>query len=225
MIEYKSVSLANQVFEVLENDILRGEFSCGEIVSEKKLAERLGVSRTPVREAMTRLSHERLIKDTPSGSIIIGIRNKDLSDLSIVKRKIEPLIADTLIDNCDEENLAEFKEMVEQQEFYSKKGDDEKVLKLDTMFHDKMYEISGSITFENILSQIHHKLLKYRLVSLKDDKRITESIKEHKMIVKAIYEKDKKRLKELLFLHADNVYKSIVKGVKNNGTFDSTEDN
>ena len=138
MIEYKSVSLANQVFEVLENDILRGEFSYGEIVSEKKLAERLGVSRTPVREAMTRLSHERLIKDTPSGSIIIGIRNKDLSDLSIVKRKIEPLIADTLIDNCDEENLAEFKEMVEQQEFYSKKGDDEKVLKLDTMFHDKM---------------------------------------------------------------------------------------
>ncbi|MDD7512167.1 MAG: GntR family transcriptional regulator [Peptostreptococcaceae bacterium] len=224
MIEYKSVSLANQVFEALENAILRGEFDYGEVVSEKKLAERLGVSRTPVREAMTRLSHEKLIKDIPNGSIIIGIQPKDLRDLMVIKRKIEPLIGASLLENLDEEGLKLLKDIVEQQEFYSRKGDYEKVMRLDTEFHDVLYQISGSVVFETVLSQIHHKLLKYRLASLKDEKRIIESTGEHKLIVTALEEGDTLKVEELLFLHVDHAYNSIMRGALN-GTDNSREDN
>ncbi|MDY6038558.1 MAG: GntR family transcriptional regulator [Eubacterium sp.] len=224
MIEFKTVSLANQVFEALETSILRGEFKYGELVSEKKLAEKLGVSRTPVREAITRLSQEKLIKETPNGSVIIGIQPDDLHDLLVVKRKIEPLIGRYLLENIDKEGIEKFKDIVEQQEFYSQKGDYEKVLRLDTEFHDLMYQISGRVILENILSQIHHKLLKFRLASLADKNRILESTGEHSMIVKALESGESTRVEEILFMHIDHAYNSIMRGIEN-GTYDSTENN
>ncbi len=224
MIEYKSVSLANQVFEALQSAILRGEFEYGELVSEKKLAEKLGVSRTPVREAMTRLSQDRLIKDTVNGSIILGIQTKDLRDLLIIKQRIEPLIAVSLTENMTEKELNRLKDIVDQQEFYSSKDDYEKVMRLDTEFHDAMYQISGSIVFETVLSQVHHKLLKYRLASLKDEKRIRESTGEHKLIVSALAEGNASKVEELLLLHVDHAYNSIMKGATD-GTDNSREDN
>ena len=59
MIEYKTVSLADQVYDTLEYNILTGVYACGEIISETRLSEELGVSRTPIREAMSRLQHEK----------------------------------------------------------------------------------------------------------------------------------------------------------------------
>ena len=88
MIEYKSVSLANQVFERIEYNILSGEYAIGEIISEKRLAAELGVSRTPIREALSRLLEERLVADSPNGTVVLGITDKDVDDAYEVKRRI-----------------------------------------------------------------------------------------------------------------------------------------
>ena len=91
MIEYKPVSLADQVYERLEYGILTGEYQPGEILSEKRLAAELGVSRTPIREAMTRLIYEKLINETPSGNEVRGISKSDVEDIFEVRKHLELL--------------------------------------------------------------------------------------------------------------------------------------
>ena len=78
MLEHKTISLADQVFEHLESDILSGKYQRGEILTESKLSAQLGVSRTPIREALRRLEQEHIIEESGKGSVVIGISEKDL---------------------------------------------------------------------------------------------------------------------------------------------------
>ena len=78
MLDHRTVSLADQVFERLEADILSGKYQRGEILTELKLSEIMGVSRTPVREALRRLEQEHLIEDTNKGSVVLGITDEKL---------------------------------------------------------------------------------------------------------------------------------------------------
>ena len=81
MASFKTTSLADQVFEKLENDIILGVYPPGEVLTELRLAEQLGVSRTPVREALRRLEQEQLIENTGNGSVVIGITFEALQDI------------------------------------------------------------------------------------------------------------------------------------------------
>ncbi|MGF6376661.1 DNA-binding GntR family transcriptional regulator [Clostridiales Family XIII bacterium PM5-7] len=214
MIGYKSVSLANQVYDTLEKSILNGTYARGEVISEKRLSEELGVSRTPVREAMTRLAHERLIKDSPNGTVVIGISKKDLQDLFEVKTRIELVATGRAVDNISPEGLTELKEIIEKQEFYAQKGDAIKVRDLDTEFHDAIYKECGSTILEGILSPIHHKLMRYRKASLELEHRIMDSVAEHKAIYDAIVEKDHEEVKELMLVHIEHSYHGAMEVVE-----------
>ena len=91
MREFKTTSLADQVFEKLENDIIQGIYPKGEVLTELKLVEQLGVSRTPIREALRRLEQERLIADAGKGSIVLGITEDDLLDIMNIRQRVEAL--------------------------------------------------------------------------------------------------------------------------------------
>ena len=93
MTEFKSISLATQVFEKLEEDIITGVYPKGEILTELKLVEQLGVSRTPIREALRRLEQERLIAESGKGSVVLGITLEDLVDIMDIRQRIEGLAA------------------------------------------------------------------------------------------------------------------------------------
>ena len=149
MIEYKTVSLADQVYDTLEYNILTGVYACGEIISETRLSEELGVSRTPIREAMSRLQHEKLIKESPNGTVVVGVTEKDVKDLFEVKRRIEVIATRRAAENISPEGLKALKDNIEQQEFFAQKGDAIKVRDLDTEFHDIIYKECGSTTFES----------------------------------------------------------------------------
>ena len=81
MMDYKTVSLSDQVFEHLEENILSGVYQRGDIITEMQLCQELGVSRTPIREALRRLFQEHLIEDTPKGTMVLGITPKDFKDM------------------------------------------------------------------------------------------------------------------------------------------------
>lgn len=121
MIDYKSLSLANQVYQTIEKNILSGVYKTGEIISESKLSEELGVSRTPVREAMARLENDRLIGISPSGTVVLGITDDDVMDMFTVKKFLEPKVAKMAAANISEEDLARLKDILDQQEFYEEK--------------------------------------------------------------------------------------------------------
>ena len=91
MKDFRTVTLADQVFERLESDIIQGVYPRGEVLTELKLVEQLNVSRTPIREALRRLEQEHLIADTGKGTVVLGITAEDLVDIMDIRCKIEGL--------------------------------------------------------------------------------------------------------------------------------------
>lgn len=208
---FKTVSLADQVFEKLENDIIMGVYPCGEILTELKLVEQLGVSRTPIREAMRRLEQERLIKESGKGSVVLGITRADLEDIMNIRERIEGLAAYYAAENVDEQQLLELKQIAELQDFYFEKQDTEHLRELDDRFHETMYELCGRTVIRDTLQPLHRKALRYRKKSIEDNERVALSVKEHKAILEAIAAGDGKLAQELTTKHIANAKESMLR--------------
>ena len=211
MIDYKSVSLANQVFTVVENNIINGVYPSGEVLSESRLSKELGVSRTPIREALRRLEVERLISSSPNGSVVLGITKQDVEDMFLVKKSLEPEAFRRAAENISPEALERLKHNLEKQEFYAAKRDSENLKNLDTEFHDIIYEQSGSPVLFSILSPNHHKLLKFRKASLEKSNRIPYAYSEHVAIYNALCERDGDKVAKLMMEHVIHAYENLNK--------------
>lgn len=211
MIEHKTKSLADQVFEHIENAILIGKYKRGEVITESKLSEELGVSRTPIREALRRLEQEHLIEETKKGILIIGITEKDLTDIFLIREKIEGLAASLAAQNCTDEQLAELKESLELQEFYLTKNDADHIKSMDNRFHNTLYKLTGSMAFYDTLVPLHKKIQKYRMVSVQNKSRALESVVEHRKIFDAIEKRDHELASKYASEHVINAYNHIMR--------------
>ncbi|MBQ9842693.1 MAG: GntR family transcriptional regulator [Oscillospiraceae bacterium] len=201
MTEFKTVSLADQVFERLENDIITGTYPRGEILTELKLVEQLGVSRTPIREALRRLEQERLIRESGKGSVVLGITVEDLVDIMNIRQRIEGLAAYYATKNLTPEGLEELKQISELQDFYYTKKDVEHLRQMDDRFHDTIYELSRRTIIRDTLLPLHRKTMRYRKISIEDPARLDRSIQEHKAIFEAIASGDADLASELITQH------------------------
>jgi len=179
--DHKTVSLADQVFEHLETDILSGKYQRGDILTENHLCEILGVSRTPIREALRRLQQEHLIVETGKGSQVLGISEDDLRDIYIIREQLEGLAAKMSAEKASEEDINELKSALELQEFYLAKQNSEQIRLMDNRFHEILYKISGSHVFYNTLLPLHKKVQKYRKVSLQSQSR-ANALTQHRSI-------------------------------------------
>ncbi len=186
MLEHKSISLAEQVFDRLETDILSGKYVRGEILTEMKLVGDLGVSRTPIREALRRLEQEHIIEMTPKGILVIGVSKKDLKDILEIRIRVEGLAAYECAKNITDEQLEELRETIELQEFYVPKHDADHINDMDNKFHHLIYRFSGSTALYDVLMPLHKKVLKYRLASVENEVRSIYSSQEHRAIFEAI---------------------------------------
>ncbi len=211
MIEHKTVSLADQVFDHLETDILSGKYSRGEILTESKLSHELGVSRTPIREALRRLEQEHIIEETGKGSVVIGISEKDVDDIFVIRKQLETLAAGIAAENCTDEQLSKLREALELQEFYLEKGDAEQIKQMDNRFHYIVYRLSGSTVFYDILVPLHKKIQKYRKIAVQSSGRAKASVEEHRKIYEAIASGNKALAEKYVLEHVENAYSHIKK--------------
>ncbi|MBQ9263165.1 MAG: GntR family transcriptional regulator [Clostridia bacterium] len=212
--EHRMISLADQVFEELERDILSGAFERGEILTEIKLSERLGVSRTPIREALRRLEQEHIIESTSKGAKVIGISRTDIADICEIRLRLEGLAARWAAERADEEGIRILKETVELQEFYTQKSDPDSIKNADSRFHQTIYALCGSNSMRDTLEPLHRKLLKYRRVSVSAQSRAEKSLEEHRAIYEAIAAHDGERAETLTILHVKNARDSIMQREK-----------
>ena len=212
MLDHRTVSLADQVFEHLETDILSGKYSRGEILTEGKLSSELGVSRTPIREALRRLEQEHLIEESGKGSVVIGVTEKDLEDIYLIRGRLEGLVASMAAQNRTEEKLEALREALELQEFYLDKKDADRIKKMDNRFHNRMYELSGSMVFYDTLLPLHKKAQKYRKASVESKSRAEASVKEHRRIYEAVASGDSVLAAKCAEEHVLNAYNHIKKG-------------
>ncbi len=210
MIEYKSYSLANQVFERIADNIIDGTYAIGEVISETRLSQELGVSRTPIREALTKLAGDGLVKESPNGTVVLGITDKDVEDFFEVKRRIEILATRWAAANISDEDIERLRDVLEQQEFFAQKGAIDKVRDLDTEFHDIIYEASGSRVLFDILSPLHRKIAKYRRKSLSKPNRVMDSVAEHRGIFEAIAAHNTDKVDSLMMIHIEHAYKGMM---------------
>ena len=210
MREFKTISLADQVFERLESDIITGVYPRGEILTELKLVENLGVSRTPIREALRRLEQERLIEDTAKGSVVLGITVDDLIDIMEIRQSIEGLAAYHATKNITPEELEELRQINELQDFYYEKKDIERLRQMDDRFHIAIYEISKRNVICDTLKPLHRKTQRYRKLSIGNDQRLANSIQEHKAIFLAISEGNAELAQQLITAHIENAKNHMI---------------
>ena len=212
MRNYKSTSLADQVFDKLENDIIQGVYKRGELLTELKLVEQLGVSRTPIREALRRLEQERLIEDTGKGSRVLGITVEDLEDIMNIRQRIEGLAAYYATVNLTEEGLKELSHIVDLQEFYFSKRDGEHLRQVDDQFHDAICYLSKRSVIIDTLVPLHRKTRRYRRVAIDNWERTTLTMNEHKQIFQAIASGDAKLAEELTTQHIIHAKEHMIGG-------------
>ena len=217
MAEFKSISLATQVFEKLEEDIITGVYPRGEILTELKLVEQLGVSRTPIREALRRLEQERLIKETGKGSMVLGITMEDLVDIMEIRQRTEGLAAYHATKNLTDEGRAELQQISQLQDFYYEKQDVENLRKMDDRFHDAIYQLSKRPVLRDALIPLHRKTQRYRRISIEDKGRLSRSIQEHKSICNAILSGDADLAERLITEHIERAKKNMIERCYQNG--------
>ena len=205
--DYKTVSLSDQVFEHLESNILSGKYQRGDIITELQLCSELGVSRTPIREALRRLFQEHLIEDTSRGTMVLGITPKDFRDMSEIRLRIEDLAVRGFIEHGDADSLKALNEAVDFQEFYLARGDIDQLKALDGRFHEIIYSGCGSMILRDTLSPLHKKIQQYRRNALRTPERAAHSVREHREILQAITARDADLAAERMKQHIQNAMK------------------
>ena len=211
---FKSTSLADQVFDKLENDIIQGIYPKGEFLTELKLAEQLGVSRTPIREALRRLEQERLIEDTGKGSLVLGITENDLEDIMSIRERTEGLAAYYATINMTEEGRKELAHIVDLQDFYYAKGDIEHLRQVDDEFHSLICYLSRRAVLIDTLIPLHRKTRRYRRIAMENRQRSAKTMKEHRAMYEAIVSGNAELALELTNQHISNAKIHMMKGVK-----------
>ena len=205
----KSFSLAHQVFEKLEQSIIKGDIAAGTIISETELSKEYGVSRTPIREALSMLEQEGLV-DSKHGKIkVLGISRQDLHDLLEIRVLLEGNACAAVADNITDEGIEKLRDVYNLQEFYVSKGDTENISKMDTQFHQVLFKYC-SRTYSRFLAEVHKKLHRYRAVAVDEKSKAEQSIFEHKSILEAVESRDAEKIRECVTNHVMSAKKRML---------------
>lgn len=207
--EIRTVSIADSVFSEIEEKILCGAYKIGEHLTEIRLSEEYGVSRTPIREAIRRLEQENLVESRGKGVTVLGVSRSDLEDIYEVRMRIEGLAAKRAAEKITPDELSKLEEALELQEFYTERRTPDKIRNADSSFHDIIYTACRSETLTSILKTLHKKTQMYRKISVESAERAEMATKEHRDILSAIKNKDGALAEKLAILHIENARKNI----------------
>jgi len=204
-------SLRGRVFHKIRENILNGVYKHNEPLKEIKISEELGVSRTPVREAIRQLELEGLVTIIPNkGAVVSSISARDIEDIYTIRALIEGLAARRAAEHITAEQVEAIEELIYLSRFHLEKGHIEQLYELDTKFHAMLYDISESKILRHILVDFHNYVKRVRLASLASYERAEKSIEEHELIVKAIIKKDYGEVERLTNEHVKKTIQNLV---------------
>lgn len=211
-------SLTNLIFEKVRDDILNDVYTLGDKLVESKLADELGVSRTPVREALKQLELDGLVESIPNRGVIVkGLSDQDIYDIYSVRISIESIAAELAVERMTPEDLKELTDICDLMEFFTMKNDSAKIFELNTQFHEKIYSCTKSRYLEHILKDFQIFIKSTRLESLKTKGRLEIALSEHKAILEAFKSHDKEAAKEAISKHIVSAQKNVDELLNNNG--------
>ena len=205
--------LRDVVFNTLRQAILKGELKPGERLMEIALAERLGVSRTPIREAMRKLEQEGLVVMIPRrGAQVANITEKDLNDVLEVRITLENMAIEKACANMTDADIRKLEQAAEVFQTSTAEGDLVKMAEAN--FHEVIYEAADNKRLMQVLNNLREQIYRYRVEYLKEDESRNRLVKEHEKITRAIKERDVKAAQELSFEHLENQRMGIIQAIR-----------
>ncbi len=206
--------LRDVVFNTLRKAILTGELKPGERLMEIHLANRLGVSRTPIREAIRKLELEGLVIMIPRrGAEVAQISEKGLKDVLEVRRALDALCAELACDRINDEEKDQLKHACDEFEKAVKTGDVTTIAAADVALHDIIVKATGNQRLIQLINNLSEQMYRYRFEYIKDESRHDNLVEEHRMIYESIVNKDKEKATMAAKLHIDNQEASIIRQI------------
>ena len=210
-----NLPLREVVFLRLRQAILQGELQPGERLMEIQLADQLGVSRTPVREAIKKLELEGLVAMKPRrGAEVASITIKDMQDVLEVRATLEELAVELCCAKGDDSWIDDLKKANKVFEVAVKSGELLIIADADVNFHDIIYKATGNKRLIQIINNLREQIYRYRLEYIKNEKARSEMIEEHNRIIAFISEKDREGAKKAMRQHIANQETDIAGAIK-----------
>ena len=207
--------LRDVVFNTLRQAIIEGELKPGERLLEIQLADRLGVSRTPIREAIRKLELEGLVVMTPRhGATVAGITSKNLKDVLEIRGALEELAIELACQRMSDEQAEELRQV---NRAFNEILDTDDALALanrDEEFHDCIYNATGNPRLQQILANLREQMYRYRLVYIKDKDKRQVLASEHEKILDAVVNRRITEARQAIREHIDNQVLTILDSIK-----------
>ena len=203
--------LRDVVFNTLRQAILRGELKPGERLMEIHLAEKLGVSRTPIREAIRKLELEGLVTMIPRrGAEVARITEKNLRDVLEVRRELDAFSCELACDRITKQEGEELYRACEEFAAATATRDATVIAAADVKLHDIIVNAAGNERLTEILNNLSEQMYRYRFEYIKDTSNYEKLVEEHRIIYESILKKDKQTAARTARVHIDNQERSIL---------------
>lgn len=207
--------LRDLVFNTLRQAILTGELKPGERLMEIHLADKLGVSRTPIREAIRKLELEGLVTMIPRrGAEVAQITEKSMSDVLEVRRTLDALCAELACDRITKEELEALKQACDHFEHCVSGKDVKKIAQADVALHDIILRATGNQRLIQMVNNLAEQMYRYRFEYIKDQSQHERLVEEHRIIYQSILGKDKDTAAAAAKTHIDNQKKAIIRQIR-----------
>ena len=203
--------LSEKVYRILKARIIKGDLAQGGKLFEAKIAEQLGISRTPVREALRELAAEGFVKMTPNQGMAVSIISiENIREVLQIRAILEGLAARLTAKVINKEEIKELEKYLKKMECYTNKDDILAFSKMDAEFHELILNICGNNRLIQIRKNLSDQTHRYRIRSLSIPGRLKYSLEEHREIVEALKRKDSEQADRSSQKHIENVIKNIL---------------
>lgn len=214
LIENDDLPLRDVVFQTLRKAILTGKLAPKERLMEMHLANTLGVSRTPVREAIHMLELEGLARIIPhKGAEVASITVDDMKEVLEVRRALDILCVELACQRISDEEVCLLKKACEDFARETEIGDITSIAARDVAFHDIIIKATGNSKLENLINNLSEQMYRYRFEYIKDPDIYTQLIDEHKAIYEAVYKRDASAASRIAGIHIDNQEDAIMRQI------------
>lgn len=207
--------LRDVVFNTLRQAILTGELKPGERLMEIHLANKLGVSRTPIREAIRKLELEGLVTMIPrKGAEVAQITEKSMSDVLEVRRAMDALCTELACSRISQKEVDVLGAACDNFAAAAKTKDIRKCAQADVEFHDIIVRATGNMRLVQLINNLSEQMYRYRFEYLKDVSRYDNLIEEHRVIYESIKRRDQEAARAAAELHIDNQARAIIRQLR-----------
>ena len=202
--------LRDVVYNTLRNGILRGTLKPGDRLMEMHLANKLGVSRTPVREAIRMLEQEGLAVTIPrKGAQVAKMTEKDLQSVLEIRDALDELAISMACERLTKEQLTDLKDALQEFEAAAVSKDVRRIVEADETFHNVIYQMADNPKLEMIVNNLKEQIYRYRYEYIKGKEDYDKLIEEHRLMIEGLEKRDAAFVKHMMHQHLENQIEAV----------------